>query len=96
MVRRTVAQRLDTHEASEPRQQGLDRDEIGERLYAVDLDHGNELAVGGLQGVVAADIDQLEVERGVGPSLTDDLDRPVAEVAALGVEERDGGQRRYG
>ena len=46
--------------------------------------------------VAIADVDELEVERGVGLRLPHDLDRPLAEVAALGVVDPDGRQRRFG
>ena len=65
-------------------ERALDRDEVRERPHPVDLDHGQVLAVRGLQRLVAADVDELEVNS-AGLEPRDDLDRALAEVAALRV-----------
>ena len=46
--------------------------------------------------VDAADVDELERELHPALRLADDLDRPVAEVTALGVVERDPAHARSG
>jgi hypothetical protein len=64
-------------------------DEVRERPLPVDLDHRKRLAVGGLELGRAADVDPLEV---AGANLVDDLERPLAEVAALCVVDPDAAQ----
>jgi hypothetical protein len=80
--------------SAEPLEQVVDRDEVGEYQDAVDLDHRQMLAVGGLERRVAGDVDELQVERVPVARLRDDLERTLAEVAAWRVVDRDGSQRR--
>ena len=74
----------------QPLPQRLRLDEVGEGALAVDLDDRDRLAVGGLELGDAGDVDPLEV---AGADLLDDLERPLAEVAAVGEEERDSRDR---
>ena len=64
-------------------------DEVGEGPLAVDLDHRDRLAVGRLELRVASDVDLLEV---LAADLAHDLERPLAEVAAVGVVDADAAQ----
>jgi hypothetical protein len=66
-----------------------------ERLHAVDLDHGDALAIAALQVGIPGDVDLLEVERDLGTHLLEDPARALAEVAALGRVQTDA-PRRYG
>ena len=66
-------------------------DVVGEDPLAVDLDDGQPLAVTGLELGVARDVHLLEREAELGAELLELLARPVAEVAALCVIERDYG-----
>jgi hypothetical protein len=66
-------------------------DVVGEDPLAVDLDDREPLAVAGLELRVAGDVDLLEREAELGAELLELLARPVAEVAALCVVERDYG-----
>ena len=66
-------------------------DVVGEDPLAVDLDDGQPLAVTGLELRVARDVHLLEREAELGAELLELLARPVAEVAALCVVERDYG-----
>ena len=75
--------------AAEPVEQGSDRDEVGERANAVDLDHGQVFAVGGLERGVATDVDDLQVEGVPAARLGDDLERAFTEVAARRVVDGD-------
>ena len=68
-------------------------DVVDERPLAVDLDHREPLAVSRLELRVTTDVDLGEVEPELGPSLPHDSKRPLTEVAALRVVERDA---RYG
>jgi hypothetical protein len=80
--------------SAEPLEQVVDRDEVGERTDAVDLDHRQVLAVSGLESCVAPDVDEIQVERLPLARLRDDLERTVAEVTARRVVDGDGSQRR--
>lgn len=63
--------------------------EVRERPFAVDLDDRQPLAVARLEDGVAADVDRLELEaelRAEGGQLRE---RPLAEMAALGVVDDD-------
>jgi hypothetical protein len=82
--------------ATEAIEQAVDRDEVRECSHSVDLDHGQMLAGLRFEDVDAADVDELERELQLGLRLADDLDRPVAEVTALGVVERDPAHARSG
>jgi len=66
-------------------------DVVGEDPLAVDLDDGQPFAVTGLELRVARDVHLLEREAELGAELLELLARPVAEVAALCVIERDYG-----
>jgi hypothetical protein len=63
--------------------------EVRERALAVDLDDGQELAVAGLQSVVALDVDDLEGEPEVDTDGLDDLEGPSAETAVRSAIDRD-------
>jgi hypothetical protein len=78
--------------SAEPLEQVVDRDEVGERADAVDLDHRQVLTVGGLERRVAGDVDELQVERVPVASLRDDLERTIAEVTPRRVVDRDSSQ----
>jgi hypothetical protein len=69
-------------------------DEVGERLLAVDLDHGEQRAVARLELGVPADVDDGEVEGDLCSGVMDDLERTRAEAAVRGVV--DGDAARYG
>ncbi len=69
-------------------------DEVGERLLAVDLDHGKQLAVATFELQVSCDVDHLEIEVDLAADLIDDLERPFAEAAGCSVV--DGDPSRYG
>ena len=66
-------------------------DEVRERALPVHLDHGNALAVTGLELRVGADIHELELETELGLERTHELERAPAEVAVRGVEDPDRG-----
>jgi hypothetical protein len=66
-------------------------DVVDERANAVDLDDRDRLAVPGLELLVAPDVDLAEVEVDLGAQLGELRTRPLAEVAALRVEENDVG-----
>jgi hypothetical protein len=61
--------------------------EVDERLLAVDLDYGNQLAVSLLELGIAADVDLLELEAELVAKLGDRRPRALAEVAVRGVVE---------
>ena len=63
--------------------------EVRERALAIDLDDGQQLAVAGLQSVVALDVDDLEGEPEVGTDGLDDLEGPSAEAAVGSAIDRD-------
>src|SRR3954465_4687169 len=63
--------------------------EVDERALAVDLDDREPLAVARLELRVARDVDLAQLERPPDAHLADDGARPLAEVAALRVVERD-------
>jgi hypothetical protein len=69
----------------------IDLDVVGEAPPAVDLDHGEPLAVLGLERLVARDIDLAEPEAELGLAGSDLGQRPFAEVAPLGVVDDDVG-----
>ena len=73
----------------QPAPQRLGLHEVGERSLAVDLDDRNRLAISLFEPWIAADVDRLER---VATDLGDDLERPSAEVAAVGVVDDDPGQ----
>ena len=77
-------------------EQAVDRDEVRERANAVDLDHGEKLAVFSLERGDTADVDELETERRSCLCIADDLECALAEMAALRVVERDSAQGRNG
>jgi hypothetical protein len=66
-------------------------DVVGEDPLAVDLDDREPLPVAGLELRVARDVDLLEREAELAAELLELLARPVAEMAALCVVERDYG-----
>jgi hypothetical protein len=65
---------------------------VGERRLAVDLDDRQTLAIRGLERGVAADVDDLELERVLEPHSLHHLERAFAEVAARRVVDDDPGQ----
>jgi hypothetical protein len=67
-------------------------DVVDEGALAVDLDHGQPLAIPRLQLGVAADVDFAEVEAELVTRLGDDRAGPLAEVAPLRVVEDDPGR----
>ena len=72
----------------------LGMDVVGEGALAVDLDHGEPLAVARLEARIAADVDLDEVERPPRPHLLEDRASTLAEVATLRPVEDDA--RGYG
>jgi hypothetical protein len=62
---------------------------VDEGALAVDLDHGQPLAVPRLQLGVAADVDLSQLEAELVARLRDDRPGPLAEVTALRVVEDD-------
>ncbi len=66
-------------------------DVVGEDPLTVDLDDRKPFAVAGLELRVARDVDLLEREAELGAELLELVARPVAEMAALRVVERDYG-----
>lgn len=68
-------------------------DEIRERLFSVDLDDRQPLAISSLEPWVSTDVDLLELEGHFGSHRLDRAPRSRAEVAAFGVVEDD---PRYG
>jgi hypothetical protein len=68
-------------------------DVVDEGLLPVDLHHRQPLAVLRLEFRVAADVDLLELERKLSPRTLDDAASKLAQVAALGVVERDSTDR---
>ena len=74
--------------------QGVRRDVIDERPLAVDLDHGQPLAVARLELRIARDVDLLEREGHLRAYLVEDRPRPLAQVAPGGGVEDD--RVRYG
>ena len=73
----------------QPAPQRLGLHEVGERSLAVDLDDRNRLAIPLFELWLAADVDRLER---AATDLGDDLERPRAEVAAVGVVDDDPAQ----
>jgi hypothetical protein len=67
---------------------------VDEGSFAVDLDHRQPLAVLRLQLGVAADLDLAELELVLAPELCERAPGTLAEVAVVGVVDRDGA--RYG
>jgi hypothetical protein len=70
-----------------PKRTSVDVEDEG--ALSPDLDHGQPLAVAGLELGIAGDVDLLELERAVLPRGRDDRARPLAQVAALRVVDRD-------
>ena len=71
---------------------GLERrrvDEVRERALAVDLDHREVLPVPRLELAIATDVHDEELEPELLLRLVHDLERPLAEDAALGAVEGD-------
>ena len=62
---------------------------VDEGALAADLDHRQPLAVPRLELGIAGDIDLLQLERAIRPCRGDDRARPLAQVAALRVVDRD-------
>jgi hypothetical protein len=75
----------------EPAAQNVGLDVVGEDPLAVELDDREPFAVAGLELRVAGDVDLLEREAELGPKLLELRARPVAEMAALRVVQRDYG-----
>jgi hypothetical protein len=75
----------------EPRAKRIGLDEVRERLHAVDLDDGQELAVAHLEPSVVGDVDELELEPELGAGFLHDLDRALAQAAVARVEDGDDG-----
>jgi hypothetical protein len=71
--------------------QGVRRNEVDERLHAVDFDHRNQLAVARLELLVAVDRDLLELEPELVTQRDDGLASPLAQVAARGPVQPDEG-----
>jgi hypothetical protein len=71
-------------------------DVVGEDALAVDLDHRQPLAVAPLELGVAADVDRLELEPQLLLQRLQLPERPLAEVAARGVEDDDPRDRAPG
>jgi hypothetical protein len=69
--------------------QRVRRDEVDERLHAVDLDHGDQLAVARLELRIAVDRDLLELEPQLVTQRDDSLASPLAEMTARGSVETD-------
>jgi hypothetical protein len=65
--------------------------EVRERELAVDLDHGQKLAVTLLEPGVAGDVDLLELERLLGPHGLEHAPRRRTQVAIRSVVEDDAG-----
>jgi hypothetical protein len=74
--------------------EGVGLDVVRETAPAVDLDHGQPLAVLGLEGGIAGDVDLPEVEAELLPERSHDAAGRLAEMTARGVVEDDLG--RYG
>jgi hypothetical protein len=64
-------------------------DVVHEDPLSVDLDHGQPLAIPGLEGGIPADIDLLEVKGNIFPGLLDDPTGALAEVAPFRVVQDD-------
>jgi hypothetical protein len=73
--------------------EGVIVEPVDERSLAVDLDHRQPLAVARLELGVAADVDLRQLESQLALQPPHLIERPLAEVAALRVEDRD---PRYG
>ena len=69
---------------------------VGEDALAVDLDHGKPLAVAPLELGIAADVDRLELEPELLLQRLQLPERPLAEMAASGVEDDDPRDRAPG
>jgi hypothetical protein len=69
----------------------IDLDVVCEAASAVDLDHREPLAILRLERVVAGDVDLAEREAELRLERPQLLERPFAEVAALGVIDGDVG-----
>jgi hypothetical protein len=64
-------------------------DVVDKLSAAVDLDHRQPLSVPRFELGVAADVDHAELELALGANLFDDTECPLAEVAPLGLVDRD-------
>ena len=64
---------------------------VDEEAGSIELDHGQPLAVAPLEVRVAADVDLLELEPELVAERRELTARRLAEVAAVGVVERDAG-----
>jgi hypothetical protein len=71
--------------------EGIDLDVVREAPPAVDLDDRQPLAILGLELLVAGDVDLAELEAELVPEGSHLRQRPLAEVAALGVVDDDVG-----
>jgi hypothetical protein len=71
--------------------EGIDLDVVREAPSAVDLDDRQPLAILGLERLVAGDVDLAEVEAEFLVEGSHLRQRPLAEVAALGVVDDDVG-----
>ena len=65
----------------------IDLEVIGEAPPAVDLDHRQPLAIGRLERRVPADVDFAQLEPELVPQPSHLLERALAEVASLRVED---------
>jgi len=73
------------------RAQHIDLDVVGKPPPSVDFDDREPLAVFGLEGLVAGDIDLAEREAQLGLERPDLRERPLAEMAARRVVDDDVG-----
>ena len=64
-------------------------DVVDEGALTLDLDDAQPLAVARLEPGIAGDVDLLELERAIRTRGRDDRARPLAQVAALRVVDRD-------
>jgi hypothetical protein len=71
--------------------EGIDLKVVRETAPAVDLDHREPLAVLGLEGIVAGDVDLPQIEAELRLEGSQLFERPLAEVAALRVVDDDVG-----
>ena len=69
--------------------QSVRRNEVDERLHAVDLDHRDQLAVARLELRIVVDSDLLELEPELVTQRDDGLASPLAQVAAVGPVQPD-------
>jgi hypothetical protein len=74
--------------------EGVGRDVVDERLRAVDLDHGDQLPVAGLERRIARDVHLAQLESELGAQLLQRSPGALAEMALRRVIEDDA--VRYG